>query len=157
MSRSRVKGASKLRRKLQRMPDDIQNPIKKTLERGAKVIYLDALKNVPIDEGDLARSLHKAKKSSGMSWFVGWWKKGNKRNWNLGGWRAHFAEFGTKGYKKGATRTDARTKTTKKLSKGLGAQTATPMLGPAYRNNERWLRGQIKAAINRALRQASKL
>jgi len=133
VSRSRMTGANRLRRKLQRLPDHIQKPVKTTLERGANVMYADTLKNVPVDEGDLAKSLHKAKRSSGMKWIVGWWKKGNARNWKLAGWRAHFSEFGTE------------------------KSPAQPMLGPAFRNNQRWISGQIKAAVNRALRQAGRL
>lgn len=142
MRRSRVTGGSKLRRKLQRMEkqdSEVTRGLKKAIERSAAVVYADTLANVPVDEGDLAASLHKAKRSSGFAWWVGWWKKGNLKNYRRAGWRAKFTEFGTKG------------------SGNIPPQPARPSLGPAYRRSEKWIVGHIKAAVNRALRKAGDL
>lgn len=132
-SRSRVLGASSLRRKLKRMPDEIKKPVQKALQRGADVIHAAALSNIPVDEGDLAKALHRNRSSDGLGQKIGYWKKGNIRNWRLAGWRAHFTEFGTVKDK------------------------AQPFLGPAFRSQKNWIKRHVNAAVNRALRKASKL
>ena len=133
MSRSRLLGASSLRRKLKRMPEEIKKPVQKTLERGANRVFQDAIINIPERTGALAAALHKQRSSDGLSWRVGYWRKGNIRKYRRAGFRAHFTEFGTR------------------------TSTAQPFLGPAFRSNEDWVNRQIRAAVNRALRKASLL
>jgi len=128
-----LKGSSALRRTLQKLPDEITKDVKLALKEAAEVVHADTLQNIPVASGELVRSLHKAKRSNGFVWRVGWWKKGNLKKWRQGGWRALFIEYGTK------------------------HQRAQPMLGPAVRNNKRWIIRRVSRAVNKALKRGAKL
>lgn len=90
-----VSGFNSLNRKLRKMGPAVKETLKPALQTVADAVYADTIKHIPIREGDLATSLKKQVMSNGTNARVGWWKKGNKKNWDLGGWRAHFIEFGT--------------------------------------------------------------
>lgn len=156
-SRSRILGAGSLRRKIKRMPEEVKGGVQEAISDSADVIYADALAKVPVDEGDLAAALKKKLSSDKLGGRVGYWKKGNKRNWDKAGWRAKFIEFGTRGYRAGTTRRTANSKTTKKIRRNVPARPARPFLGPAYRSNESWVINRIKSAVSKALAKASNL
>lgn len=89
-------GQKGLNRKLRKMGPKITEVVKPVMKNIAEEVRFEALSNVPVGEtGDLARALHVQIDSRGLSARVGYWSKGNKRRWELAGWRAHFVEFGT--------------------------------------------------------------
>ena len=94
---SRVKGARKLRRMLQRLDPEITKEVKAVLRKGAEMIQRDAVALAPVRDGNLRAALADPKaigvKSNGFKVEVGIRLKRQKRK----AWYAHFVEFGTKG------------------------------------------------------------
>lgn len=128
-----IKGMGQLRRTLSKLPKDIQKGVADALKKSAEDIFNDAQSLVPKDKGDLAKNMHIKRGSRGLSYQVGYWKKGNIRKWKKAGWRAKFVEFGTK---------HAR---------------AEPFMGPAWRKNENKVIKRIDDAVDEALKRASNL
>lgn len=126
---SRMYGAQSLRRKIKRMPDDVKGEVQAAIKDSADTIYYEALPRIPRDEGRLAEALHKRLSSDKLGAQVGYWKRGNLRNWRKAGWRAHFIEFGTRD------------------------QRARPFLGPAFNVSKAWIKSRINKAIDVALRK----
>lgn len=90
-------GVSRLRRKLRRMPDEVQAEVKRAMQDATNVVERQTRPEIPVDDGDLAHSYRAQISRDGLSARLGYWEKGNLRNWRRAGWRAHFTIFGTKG------------------------------------------------------------
>ena len=134
--RGKVLGAQSLRRKLKRMPQHVKGGVQEAIRDSVDVVYTEALARVPVKEGYLAAALGKRISSDKLGGRVGYWERGNRRKWKLGGWRAHFIEFGTRG------------------GKGTAAHPAQPFLGPALNASRHWVKRRIRRAIDKALKRA---
>lgn len=161
MRRSRVQGVNKLRRTLKRIDPEITSGVKIAIREGAEAIQADAIKLVPKDTGDLARSIDYRVSSDGLSAVVGPAARAaeivrrktgsafkashvrlSARNKKLmfeyfKGW---WVERGTKGSPK----------------HNIPPQPARPFMKPAYDLNESWILGRVKTGINKALDRASR-
>lgn len=128
-----IRGQSKLRRTLSKMPKEIQKLVADALKQSAEDIFNDAQALVPKDKGLLAKNMHLKRGSRGLSYMIGYWKKGNIRKWKKAGWRAKFIEFGTR------------------------TTHAEPFMAPAWRKNETKVIKRIDDAVDKALERASNL
>jgi HK97 gp10 family phage protein len=141
---SQVKNAGKLRRKLKRFPDEMTNGIKVELEEGIKLIQAEAVRRVPVDEGDLKKLLGSkaavGKKDKGLAWQFGL-RTGKLREQ---GFYALFVEYGTKGF----NGTDARGR---QIS--IPAQPERPFMRPAFAKYRKDLRKRIDKRVDEALRK----
>jgi HK97 gp10 family phage protein len=129
--KSSINGVSQLRRKLGRMPKSIIDDVRLAIANAGSLVYNDAESNVPVDEGDLRDAMKMQIRGDELSVKIGFWKKGNIKNWRKAGWRSHFAEFGTKEVK------------------------ARPFLGPAYNKYHKRIKYNIDRAVNKALKSVS--
>ena len=129
----RVRGVSKLRRKLSRMPKEVQKDVEAALRDGANLVFRDAQANVRRRFDDLAETMKIKRGSRGLSFRIGYWKKGNIRNWRKAGWRAKFIEFGTRTVR------------------------AFPFMGRAYFKNELRIISRIERGVSRALKRVTKI
>lgn len=130
---SSLRGVGKLRRKLSRMPKEVQFEVEKGLRDGANIVYRSAQQKVPRRFGFLAEAMHLKRGSRGLSFSIGFWKKGNIRNWKKAGWRAGFIEYGTRDIRR------------------------DPFMTPAYFENEQRIIHRIKRGVQRALKKAANL
>jgi len=80
-----IRGQANLRRTLSKMPKNIQSIVADALKKSAEDIFRDAQSLVPKDHGLLAESMHIKRGSRGLSYQIGYWKKGNKRKWKKAG------------------------------------------------------------------------
>lgn len=97
MSQARgLRGVSKLRRKLRRLPDDIQRGIKNAVRDSGNLAVRAIIPEIPVQEGDLRDALTMKVGRDGLSAKVGYTPKW-KRPWRKAGWRAAYTIFGTKG------------------------------------------------------------
>ena len=128
-----IKGMGQLRRTLNKLPKDIQKLVEVALKKSAEDIFDDAQSLVPKNRGLLAKNMHINRGSRGLSFEIGYWKKGNIRRWKKAGWRAKFIEFGTRFIR------------------------AEPFMGPAWRKNENKVIKRIDDAVDEALKRASNL
>ena len=127
----RVRGRSKLRKKLSRLPDDMKKELQDVIAEEADGIYQEAQNNIPVDRGDLKEVMRVYQKGDKLSARIGFWKKGNLRKWRKAGWRAHFVEFGTR------------------------LQKAKPFLGPIFRRRAPRIMKRIDKAVDDTLRKAT--
>ena len=138
----RTKGRSQLRTRLQKtLPKEIEKALSAKIKHAGMVVYNEAKRNVPVDEGDLRDSIHI--KGSKLAVKVGFWKKGNTRKWKKAGWRSHLTEFGTRGGKD-------------KNGREIPAQKARPFLGPAFVRNKEKIERIVTRAVNVALKRTSR-
>lgn len=128
-----IKGQGKLRRTLAKLPEDIRKLVADALKQSAEDIFNDAQSLVPKNTGLLAKNMHIKKGSRGLSYQIGYWKKGNIRKWRKAGFRAKFIEFGVRG------------------------RAAQPFMAPAWRKNEQKALKRINDAVDLALEKASNL
>tara|TARA_R110002072_G_scaffold100778_3_gene222008 strand:- start:972 stop:1397 length:426 start_codon:yes stop_codon:yes gene_type:complete len=138
------------------MPKEITVSVRKGVEDSAQAIYMDAQALVPRDEGDLGAAMGIRIRGDRLGASVGYWEKGNKKRWLLAGWRAHFTEFGTKGYKAGDTRKAKGSKTTAKITKDIPARPARPFLGPALKKNIKFITRRLGKAVDEALSRGAR-
>lgn len=118
------------------LPKEIKKELQTVIRESADMVYVEAQRNVPEDKGDLKRAMKVHHKGDKLGATIGWRKKGNIRGWRRGGWRSHFAEFGTRGNGK------------------ITAQKAQPSLGPAYTKLQRRIMRNINRAVDKALKKA---
>jgi len=160
---SSFKGIGKLRKTLRRIEPEAVEGIIKTIASGAKDIERDMIGGVPVDEGDLARSLTSVLSRDGLSAAVG---PGVNRSHVL---RRGFGDVASKFTKTGKLTAgtirdrDAQRQLFKALwieygtkfgKPGSSAQPARPFMAPAFDANKdgitRALRKDIKLALKRA-------
>lgn len=125
-------GLNRLNKKLRRMGPAVKEGLAPALQKVADAVYADALKRIPVREGDLAAALKKQVMSNATNARVGYWQKGNKKNWELGGWRAHFIEFGTQN------------------------APAKPFIRPAFRENIAFAKKTITKATDKVLKKVAR-
>lgn len=157
--RSRISGRSKLRSKLSKiLPAEVKKEVQDAIGHAAKIIFDDAERNIPVDSGDLKDSIKLQHRGDKLGAKIGFWKKGNLRNWRKAGWRAHFVEFGTRGTR------NIKNKNRFSLSQNFGRkrvkitvkpQKAHPFLGPAYLKNQHRVKSMIDHAVDRALKRTA--
>lgn len=129
----RIKGISRLRKKLSRMPKEVQKDVEVALRDGANLVFRDAQAKVRRRFDDLADAMKIKRGTRGLSFRIGYWKKGNIRNWRKAGWRAKFIEFGTRTIR------------------------AFPFMGQAYFKNELKIISRIERGVRRALKRVTKI
>lgn len=125
-------GINRLNKKLRRMGTEVKKSLAPALQIVADAVYADALKRIPVREGDLARALKKEVKSNATNGRVGYWQKGNKKNWELAGWRAHFIEFGQRN------------------------APAVPFIRPAFKENIQFAKKTIDKAVDKVLKKVAR-
>lgn len=96
MSRSRVIGASRLRRTLKRWPDELTEEITREMRAAAIVLESSMEQRAPVDTGRLQPLASAAVSKDGLGLSAGFSKKKFRREWKRGGFYAKFSEFGTK-------------------------------------------------------------
>tara|TARA_R110002096_G_scaffold93211_5_gene210332 strand:- start:5197 stop:5622 length:426 start_codon:yes stop_codon:yes gene_type:complete len=138
------------------MPKEITAGVREAVKDSSQAIYIDAQAGVSRDSGDLGAALSVRIRGDKLGAAVGYWKKGNKRKWALAGWRAHFTEFGTRGYAAGDTRRSKNSKTTSKIKRKIPARKARPFLGPAFKVNRKFIKRRMTKAVNHALDRAAR-
>jgi len=166
---SRIKGVNRLRRTLRRAPDEISDGVVEVVRNGAEAVRLDAVTRVPVDEGDLRRSIDVKYGRDGLTAVVGPGASAAelaaRKNKRAGGVRSAFGaarradvrlskakseelfqyfkgvwiEFGTKGVP----------------SRNIPPQPARPFMRPAMDVNRRYFTEESRRAIRRALDQLS--
>jgi len=154
---SSIRGTSKLRRKLGKMPKEIQIEVQKGLKDGANIVFKEAQRRVPKKTGVLAQAMKIKRRTRGLSYWVGYYKKGNKRMWKKAGWRAHFTEFGTRGYEAGEKRSSRSSKTTARIKRYIPARPARPFMGPALVASKDRIITVIDRHVDIALKRAARL
>ena len=87
-------GVSKLRRKLRRMPEAVQAPVKRAIAAAAEELRFEMLKRVPVRYGDLAGGIEVKLSRDKLAATVGVGAKTTRARREVG-WRAKFEEFGT--------------------------------------------------------------
>ena len=121
----------------------------------AKKIEKDAKSLAPRRSGNLAKSISSFvanKKRDGLTARIGIRTKAAKRR----AWYAHFVEFGTRGYSKGAVRRTKGSRTTKVIAGNVKAQPARPFLFPAADMNRTEFKRKSRAGLKKALKRARK-
>lgn len=131
----RVQGVSKLRRLLRKMPDDMTREVKNAVRDSANKLERDMAREAPVDDGDLRDALKSNVSRDGLSARVGYWKKGNLRNWRKAGWRAAFTIFGTRGAPE----------------QNIPAQTGNNFVGRVAKRQETEIKNRINKAVDSAL------
>ncbi|MEP3114923.1 hypothetical protein [Nisaea sp.] len=159
--RSGLRNVTKLRRKLRRMPDQIEKHVRPALVVVATATAVDAASIVRKNYGDLAASIEPNFSRDGLSALVGPGAKGVKaerrvgrarargKQLNLSGanqdllFQAHkgaWIEFGTKG----------------SPSKGIAPHPAYPFMAPAWDMNRSFGIALVRDAIDAALASITK-
>lgn len=142
---SRVRGARRLRRTLQRIDPEVTKGVREAMEAGAETVRQAAIRLVPRDTGNLARILAEpravGRKSGGFKTEVGFRTKRQRRD----GWYAGFVEFGTKGSPGGRRR-----------RRRIPPRRAQPFLRPALELSRPRIRKAIELEIRRALTRAAR-
>jgi HK97 gp10 family phage protein len=139
MARSRTELDPKFRRLMQRLPADVTDQVTRAIQESAQAVWVDAVKRVPIDTGDLQASI--GLRITPTSAEVGFSSKRFRREWKRAGWRAKFVELGTKGSAK----------------RNIPPMTARPFLRPAFEANRRWIMERHRAAVAAVLNRAAAL
>lgn len=160
---AKVFGLSKLQKKLKRLPDVAKAEIRKALEKSADEMVSMMKSLVPVDSGDLKRS-------------IGWtWGKAPKGSIsvasvtaaNLGdqltltiyagddkAFYARWVEFGVVAQSAGfkVTNASGRVRTSGRTTNGAKAQ---PFFFPSYRANKKRAKSRISRAINKSAKQVA--
>lgn len=168
-SRSRMTGNTKLRRTLRRIDPAITQELRDVVKDGLEAIKWDAISFVPIDEGDLARSidyklgrdgltgvvgpgakaaeLARKKAASGSAFGTVAKKGGGKVRLSRSNqellwefFKGYWVEFGTKG----------------NAARNIPPMAPQPFMAPAYDVNRLWFSRRAQRALVRALERASR-
>lgn len=157
-------GIDKLRRTLRKIDPEAQTPVKEAVKNGAQLIEFDILRSVPVDEGDLQRSISYKLGRDGFTAYVG-----------AGADRAQIVKKGFSQSVRRYTKTGALTKATidddnarfqayklhwfEEGTKPNGAHPGIPAMHikkRAFDANKTWIRKQIDDGIAAALEKASR-
>jgi len=165
MSRAKgYQGVDKLRKLLRKIEPEAQAPVKEAIKKGAELIEFDILRAVPVDEGDLQRSISYKLGRDGFTAYVG-----------AGADRAQIVKNGFAQSARKYTKAGALTKATidndnarfqayklhwfEEGTKPNGAHPGIPAMHikkRAFDANRQWIRDQINEAITEALEKASR-
>lgn len=134
---SEVKGLDELLASLKQLPQNIQkNVVRGAIRAGAASLVKEAKANVPVDTGNLKKSIGivavKSKKPQYIQFKVTTRKGYGLKN---DGWYAHMVEFGTLGKRDEplSSETHRSLKAKEMAEKGFGSP-AQPFMRPAYEN-----------------------
>lgn len=130
--RSGLRGVAKLRRQLRRLPDFVTEDAREAISDAAELVKFEQLQRVPVEEGDLAASIEIKLGRDKLSAEIGPGAR-TKTARRRGGWRAHFAEFGTV------------------------TAPAHPFVFPALESNRKLIIAIIESGVDSTLRRASNL
>jgi len=164
MSKKSYAGIDKLRRTLRKIDPDSQKLVKKAVKEGAEMIEFKILRSVPVDEGDLQRSISHKLGRDGFTAYVG-----------AGADRAQVVSNGFAQSTRKYTKTGSLTKATidnenarfqayklhwfEEGTKPNGAHPGIPAMHikkRAFDSSKKWIRSQIDDAIDAALESASR-
>lgn len=140
------KGLSNLRRKLRKVPVELRADLERAVLDSANTIERGLATEAPVDEGDLRDTLKKKIGRDKLSFRVGWWEKGNKRNWKKGGWHAHFVIFGSRAHMSGG----------RPAGKLIPAIPANDFVGRVWTREKPAIRHRIRRGVIKALGSAVK-
>lgn len=157
------RNVNKLRRKLRKMEEVVESGIRPAIEKAAYAIQLDAVARVPVDEGDLQRSITHKIGRDGLTAVIGPGAKSaavaraakgsafaTRSRIQLGSiskhdlfqfFKGYWIEFGTKGAPE----------------RNIPAQPARPFMQPAYDVNKRWATNEVKREVNAQLKRIASL
>lgn len=144
-SRSRIKGASSLRRKLRKFPHAIEKDIKPGMTDIGEAVRADAISNADSRRIKRAMADPGAVKVSrdGLGLRIGFLRV---RQWK----EAFFAWWIEKGTRPRSLRRGAP-------SRGMHPGTdPNPFLGPAYDQNKQWAIGKVRDAVRRTVRRVAR-
>lgn len=158
-----LQGLDPLRRKLRNMEKVMESGIKPAILAAAQAIMIDAQFRVPVDEGDLQRSITYKISPDGMAAVVGPAAKSaavarevrgsafaTRSTVTLGAvskkdlfqfFKGYWIEFGTKGAP----------------DRNIPAQPARPFMTPAFDVNKEWALAKIKTEVNAQLKRIGEL
>ncbi len=126
-----IKGAASLRRVLRQAPAEMSQELRTAIAEGAETVEAEMRARVPVRTGKLEASISTKMSRDGMAARVGPGVAG-KRAMRSGGWKARFAEFGTKHH------------------------AAQPFVFPAWRAKEPEIRERIRKGAKAALLKIAK-
>jgi len=163
-SKRAYQGIDKLRRTLRKIDPDMAKPVRAAVEDGARAIEFNILRDVPVDQGDLQRSISYKLGRDGFSAYVG-----------AGADRASIVKLGFGQAERKYTKSGALTKATlanddalfqayklhwlEEGTKPHGGHPGTPALHikkRAFDATKVWLQEKLKDAIDEALERASR-
>jgi HK97 gp10 family phage protein len=124
---------------MQRLPDEMTDPIGRVIAESAEAVWADAVSRVPVDTGELRAAI--GIRTTATSAEVGFDPKKFRTQWKRAGWRAWFVEKGTKGAPK----------------RNILPMRDRPFLRPAFEANRRWIMERHRAAVAAVLRRAQSL
>lgn len=166
----RLSGTTKLRRTLRRLDPEVTSGIRRVVREGSQAVEADALSHVPIDEGDLARSIESKIGRDGLTAVVGpgasaaeikrratgsafgsirrsGRRAGERVNLSKSNKELYFQflkgvwiEYGTKG----------------SPANNIPPRPAQPFMAPAWVANRTWLIGRARGALRSALELAAR-
>jgi hypothetical protein len=157
-------GVDKVRRLLRKIEPEMTQGIRNTIEKGAKAIEADMLMGVPVDQGDLARSISYKLGRDGFTAYIGpgadrakiiktgfkdvsvkYTKAGNLSSASIKDkhalmqlFKAHWIEHGTKPHGNHPGRT------------------ASPFLNPAFDANKSWILRELEDEIDGTIAKAAR-
>lgn len=161
---SRLTGTKKLVRTLRRIEPEAREPLAAAIREGLEAIKWDAISRVPIDSGELARSIDVVHSRDGLSGAVGPAAKSMsivKRSTRTGFataaigklklndrnrkrlfqfFKGYWVEFGTKG----------------SAARGIPPMAPRPFMRPAWDANRAWMTERVRKAIRNTLDIASR-
>lgn len=142
-------GINAFRRMLRKLPDALQEEVKGAVSDWAQAVQADAQSNAPKDTGDMAADCSISISRDGLAASVGYSPKLFPAQWRRSGWRAKFAEFGTKGYAAQPAMTNGKRK--RKARRYVPARSAHPFLFPAVEMNRGWANEKMQKAVSNAI------
>ena len=157
--RSRIKGASSLRRKLRKFPDAIEKDIKPSMQDIGEAVRADAISNADSTRIKQAMADPGAVKVSrdGLGVRIGFRLV---RQWKLA-FFAWWVERGTQPHslKKGS-RLGGHGRSAERLARQSGGMhpgtDPDPFLGPAYDQNKQWAIRKVRDAVRRTVRRVAR-
>lgn len=157
---SGIKGLTKLRRTLRRIPDETEGGVRQAIATVSEAIKQDAISLAPRNEGDLVRAIDMTFSSDRLASVIGPGVKGIRAEKRQGRARARGVDVNIS-----AASRDALFQFSKGLWHEFGTKgspernipplPARPFMGPAYNLNEEYGKQLMRAAVKKALQKAS--
>jgi HK97 gp10 family phage protein len=152
-----VEGTQRLRRLLNRIPDEVTAEVKKEIDDGAELVKFEMLKRVPVRDGTLAASIEIWSGKDGLVKMIGPGAK--TRRAKLQAFYAKWVEFGTRPHSLSRGSRLAQPKRNRRGKNAGGAQhpgtKPRPFIHPAFVAAKSKFRPRINAAIDRALKRVA--
>lgn len=147
-SKATVIGMRRLKRKLKRLPEHLTEGVRRANQDGVNLTTRAIAAEAPERTGKLKMSVSFKISKDKLSWKAGFFKKGNKRAYDLAGYRAGWVIFGTKGgtVKKGPAKGAV-----------IPPQPPNPFIQRAWARVKPTVQYRINTEINKALKSAGNL